>query len=77
VRDALVDWRGGARSRRPMDRQKFSCFKPRPALGLYTNMLADLATILMLLFASSTLLRRKFGAPAALGTPYVREGKGG
>ncbi len=77
VRTALGAYLFGALRRLPLDLQNFSYFKSHPALGHYTNMLPYLATILMLLFASSTLLRRKFGAPAALGIPYVREGRGG
>ena len=77
VRAALGAYLFGALRRLPLDLQNFSYFKSNPALGHYTNMLPYLATILMLLFASSALLRRKFGAPAALGIPYVREGKGG
>lgn len=77
LRAALGAYLFGALRRLPLDLQNFSYFKSNPALGHYTNMVPYLATILMLLFASSALLRRKFGAPAGLGVPYVREGKGG
>jgi general nucleoside transport system permease protein len=40
---------------------------------LWTNALPYLMTVLVLVVVSSGTARRRLGAPAALGTPYVRE----
>ena len=40
---------------------------------LWTNALPYVMTIVVLVVASATGARRRLGAPAALGTPYVRE----
>jgi simple sugar transport system permease protein len=42
---------------------------------LWTNALPYVMTIVVLVIASSGTARRRLGAPAALGTPYVREEK--
>ena len=39
----------------------------------FLGMLPYIATIIVLCIASKESLRKKFGAPAALGQPYVRE----
>lgn len=65
----------GALRRLPLDLQNFSLFRASPSLGYFTNMMPYLFTILMLLLASTGVWRRRFGAPAALGRPYVRESK--
>jgi simple sugar transport system permease protein len=41
--------------------------------SFFLNMTPYLATILVLIFATRETLRRRLGAPAALGVPYVRE----
>jgi simple sugar transport system permease protein len=41
--------------------------------GLWTNTLPYLMTIVVLVLASQSGARRRLGAPAALGAPYVRE----
>jgi simple sugar transport system permease protein len=41
--------------------------------GLWTNTLPYLMTIFVLVLASASGARRRLGAPAALGAPYVRE----
>jgi ABC-type uncharacterized transport system permease subunit len=41
--------------------------------SFFLNMLPYLFTILVLVFASGDLARKRIGAPAALGRPYVRE----
>ncbi len=43
--------------------------------SFFLNMTPYLATILVLIFATRETLRRRLGAPAALGVPYVREEK--
>ena len=40
---------------------------------LWTNSLPYIATVLVLVLVSQSGARRRLGAPAALGTPYVRE----
>ncbi len=47
-----------------------------PTLGRLMDMLPYLATILILIIGSREALRRRLGAPAALGTPYVRGERG-
>jgi simple sugar transport system permease protein len=41
--------------------------------ALWTNTLPYVMTIVVLVFASATGAQRRFGAPASLGLPYVRE----
>jgi ABC-type uncharacterized transport system permease subunit len=43
--------------------------------SFFLNMTPYVATILVLIFATRETLRRRLGAPAALGLPYVREEK--
>jgi general nucleoside transport system permease protein len=40
------------------------------------DMLPYLATILILIIGSRAAMRKRLGAPAALGTPYVRGERG-
>ncbi len=47
-----------------------------PSLGRLMDMLPYLATILILIIGSRESLRRRLGAPAALGLPYVRGERG-
>lgn len=47
-----------------------------PSLGRFMDMLPYLATILILIIGSREALRRRLGAPAALGVPYVRGERG-
>ncbi len=47
-----------------------------PTLGRLMDMLPYLATILILIIGSREALRQRLGAPAALGTPYVRGERG-
>jgi general nucleoside transport system permease protein len=47
-----------------------------PSLGRLMDMLPYLATILILVVGSREALRRRLGAPAALGVPYVRGERG-
>ena len=47
-----------------------------PTLRRLMDMLPYLATILILIIGSREALRQRLGAPAALGTPYVRGERG-
>jgi len=47
-----------------------------PQLGRAMDMLPYLATILILIIGSSAAMRKRLGAPAALGVPYVRGERG-
>ncbi len=76
LRAAFGAYLFGALRRLPLDLQNFALFRANPAFGYFTNMLPYLCTILMLLVVSSGRWRRRLGAPAALGHPYVREAKG-
>lgn len=76
LRAAFGAYLFGALRRLPLDLQNFALFRANPAFGYFTNMLPYLCTILMLLAVSSGRWRRRLGAPAALGQPYVREAKG-
>lgn len=76
LRAAFGAYLFGALRRLPLDLQNFALFRANPAIGYFTSMLPYLATIVMLLFVSSAALRRRLGAPAALGQPYIREAQG-
>ncbi len=47
-----------------------------PSVGRLMDMLPYLATIFILIIGSREALRQRLGAPAALGTPYVRGERG-
>lgn len=47
-----------------------------PTVGRLMDMLPYLATILVLIIGSREALRKRLGAPAALGTPYIRGERG-
>ena len=47
-----------------------------PSLGRIMDMLPYLATIFILILGSREAMRKRLGAPAALGTPYVRGQRG-
>ena len=47
-----------------------------PQLGRFIDMLPYLATILILILGSRGAMRKRLGAPAALGNPYVRGERG-
>jgi simple sugar transport system permease protein len=66
----------GAIRRLPLDLQNLALFLQNPAWGYFTNMLPYLFTIIVLVIGSREALRRRVGAPAALGLPYVREERG-
>jgi ABC-type uncharacterized transport system permease subunit len=47
-----------------------------PSVGRFMDMLPYLATIFVLIVGSREAIRKRIGAPAALGTPYVRGERG-
>ncbi len=47
-----------------------------PTLGRLMDMLPYLATIFVLILGSREAIRKRVGAPAALGVPYVRGERG-
>jgi len=47
-----------------------------PKLGFFLQMLPYILTILILIIGSREALKKRLGAPAALGTPYVRGERG-
>ena len=77
-RAALGAYIFGALRRLPLDLQSVSWlpFASNPVLGIWLDMLPYLFTIVVLIFTSSAAARRRLGAPAALGTPYVRGERG-
>lgn len=68
----------GALRRLPLDLQAIPQlpFMRNPVLGVWLTMIPYAFTIIVLLLASGETLRRRWGAPAALGTPYVRGERG-
>jgi simple sugar transport system permease protein len=73
VRAALGSYLFGAIRRLPLDLQNLSFFLSNPHYGYFMNMLPYLFTIMVLVIGARTALRQRVGAPAALGSPYVRE----
>lgn len=47
-----------------------------PSVGRFMDMLPYIATILTLIIGSREAMRKRLGAPAALGTPYIRGERG-
>jgi general nucleoside transport system permease protein len=77
LRAALGSYLFGAIRRLPLDLQVLPLFLRNPTWGYFTNMLPYLFTIVVLIIGSREAMRRRVGAPAALGQPYVREERGG
>jgi len=76
VRAAAGSYLFGAIRRLPLDLQNLAFFLQNPQYGYFMNMLPYLFTIVVLVIGSRAALRRRLGAPAALGVPYVREERG-
>ena len=76
VRAALGSYLFGAIQRLPLDLQTLGPFLANPTWGYFTNMMPYLFTIIVLVLGSREAMRRRAGAPAALGLPYVRESRG-
>jgi simple sugar transport system permease protein len=51
-------------------------FYYNPYLGFFLQMLPYAFTVLILVLGSREAVRKRLGAPAALGTPYVRGERG-
>lgn len=68
----------GALRRLPLDLQAVAWlpFASNPILGVWLEMIPYLFTILALVFSSREAIRKRLGAPAALGIPYVRGERG-
>ncbi|MEZ4657203.1 MAG: ABC transporter permease [Caldilineaceae bacterium] len=76
LRAALGSYLFGAIRRLPLDLQNVGFFLRNPTYGYFMNMLPYLFTIAVLVLGSREAMRRRVGAPAALGQPYVREERG-
>jgi simple sugar transport system permease protein len=76
LRAAIGSYLFGAIRRLPLDMQNISFFLRSPHLGYFLNMLPYLFTIVVLVIASREAVRKRIGAPAALGLPYIREERG-
>ena len=76
LRAAVGSYLFGAIRRLPLDMQNIPFFLRSPHLGYFLNMLPYLFTIVVLVIASREAMRRRIGAPAALGVPYIREERG-
>jgi len=76
LRAVIGSYLFGAIRRLPLDLQSMAFFLSNPTVGYFMNMLPYLFTIIVLVIGSREALRRRVGAPAALGLPYVREERG-
>jgi ABC-type uncharacterized transport system permease subunit len=76
LRGMVVSYFFGLLRRLPLDLQNpalpLISTANNPTLGRLMDMLPYLATILILIIGSREALRKRLGAPAALGLPYVR-----
>ena len=68
----------GALRRMPLDLQTVAWlpFAANPILGVWLDMIPYLFTILVLVLSSRGAIRKRAGAPSALGIPYVRGERG-
>jgi simple sugar transport system permease protein len=80
MRGMWVSYFFGLLRRLPLDLQNpalpFISTANNPSLGRVMDMLPYLATILILIIGSREAMRKRLGAPAALGNPYVRGERG-
>ncbi len=80
MRGLLVSYFFGLLRRLPLDLQNpalpLISTANNPSLGRFMDMLPYLATIFILILGSREAMRKRMGAPAALGTPYVRGERG-
>jgi len=80
MRGLWVSYFFGLLRRLPLDLQNpalpFISTANNPSVGRLMDMLPYLATILILIIGSRESIRKRLGAPAALGTPYVRGERG-
>jgi simple sugar transport system permease protein len=66
----------GAINRLPLDIQNVGFFLRNPQVGYFLKMLPYLFTIFVLVVSARQAMRKRLGAPAALGVPYQREERG-
>jgi general nucleoside transport system permease protein len=80
MRGLGVSYFFGLLSRLPLDLQNpalpLISTAQNPSLGRIMSMLPYLGTILILIIGSREAMRRRLGAPAALGIPYIRGERG-
>jgi simple sugar transport system permease protein len=80
MRGMWVSYFFGLLRRLPLDLQNpalpFISTANNPQLGRFMDMLPYIATILILMIGSRAAMRKRLGAPAALGIPYVRGERG-
>ena len=80
LRGLWVSYFFGLLRRLPLDLQNpalpFISTAKYPLVGRFMDMLPYLATIFILILGSREAMRKRLGAPAALGTPYVRGERG-
>jgi general nucleoside transport system permease protein len=80
MRGLWVSYLFGFLSRLPLDLQNpalpLISTANNPSIGRIMNMLPYLATIFILILGSREAMRKRLGAPAALGTPYIRGERG-
>jgi len=80
MRGLWVSYFFGLLRRLPLDLQNpalpFISTANNPSIGRLMDMLPYLATIFILIIGSREAMRKRLGAPAALGTPYVRGERG-
>jgi simple sugar transport system permease protein len=80
MRGLWVSYLFGFLSRLPLDLQNpalpIISTANNPSIGRIMNMLPYLATIFILIIGSREAMRKRLGAPAALGNPYIRGERG-
>ena len=80
IRGMWVSYFFGLLRRLPLDLQNpalpLISTANNPSVGRLMDMLPYIATILILIIGSRESIRKRIGAPAALGTPYVRGERG-
>ena len=80
MRGMWVSYFFGLLRRLPLDLQNpalpFISTANDPSIGRLMDMLPYIATIFILIIGSRDSIRKRLGAPAALGTPYVRGERG-
>jgi len=80
LRGLWVSYLFGLLRRLPLDLQNpalpFISTANNPSIGRFMDMLPYLATILILILGSREAMRKRLGAPSALGVPYIRGERG-
>jgi len=80
MRGLWVSYLFGLLRRLPLDLQNpalpFISTANNPSIGRFMDMLPYLATIIILILGSREAMRKRLGAPSALGVPYIRGERG-